>query len=188
MTEIRVHDSGPDARLVDSIVEIHVASSIENGQTIADFVAPYTLEKRRLIKKSWEDKLELCRPGGPDVLVTSFDRDAAGDEQLSGCVQLHMPPSESGPMRAFVQRLFVSPDFRRRGIATKLMRKLEDVALERGRWLVTLSTASPSPAHGFYPTLGYIEYGEIPNYIVHGETGELMGETCFYKDLRHIKK
>lgn len=29
-----------------------------------------------------------------------------------------------------------------------------------------------------------IQYGTLPNWVVHAETGELMDEICFYKDLR----
>ena len=64
----------------------------------------------------------------------AFNRDASGVQKLSGYVQLHMPISESGPFRAYVQKLFVSPDFRRLGIASKMMYKLEELALARGRW------------------------------------------------------
>lgn len=47
-----------------------------------------------------------------------------------------MLETETGKHRSEVGRLLVSPDFRKRGLARELMRVLEEVARERGRWMV----------------------------------------------------
>lgn len=60
--------------------------------------------------------------------------DGAAEEVLAGYVQLHMPDSESGPMRGHVQKLFVGTEFRRQGVARALMGRVEGVARGRGRW------------------------------------------------------
>jgi len=47
-----------------------------------------------------------------------------------------MPFSETGPFRGVVEKLLVSPTWREKGVARRLMGKLEDVAWQEGRWLI----------------------------------------------------
>ena len=56
-----------------------------------------------------------------------------------GVVMLSKPPSEKGPFRAWVEKLLVSPSFRRRGVARKLMKKLEELGKASGRTLLVSS-------------------------------------------------
>jgi GNAT superfamily N-acetyltransferase len=49
---------------------------------------------------------------------------------------LYMPVTETGPFRSEVEKLMVSPNHRFKGIARRLMAKLEDEAKARDRWLV----------------------------------------------------
>ena len=56
--------------------------------------------------------------------------------EVAGVVSLYMPETETGSHRSEVGRLLVSPEFRKRGLARGLMRVLEDVAREKGRWMV----------------------------------------------------
>jgi len=55
---------------------------------------------------------------------------------VAGIVMLSKPPSETGPFRGIVEKLLVSPSFRRRGVATTLMVVLEEVARAEGRPLL----------------------------------------------------
>ena len=63
---------------------------------------------------------------------------------VAGIVALSKPPSETGPFHGIVEKLLVSPSFRRRGVATALMMKLEEVASVEGRPLL-VSETFPSP-------------------------------------------
>lgn len=63
---------------------------------------------------------------------------------LMGVVTLSMPYSETGSFRGWVEKLLVSPKFRRRGAARALMGALEEEALRRGRTLL-VSLFPPSP-------------------------------------------
>ncbi|KAH0356440.1 hypothetical protein KCU81_g24, partial [Aureobasidium melanogenum] len=83
-----------------------------------------------------------------------------------------------------VEKLLVSPRYRRMGIAKRLMSKLEEVALLRGTTLLTLDTEAGSPAEGVYPRLGYTRLGLIPRYGLSPKDGRLVDEVFFYKDLR----
>ena len=171
-----LYNATTHAHLIPTITEIHIASTLDDGRTLADFRPPFTPTKRTTIERWWADR--LTRTHGPDhtdEVILAFCPDENGQEALAGYVQLHMPVDECGPFRAYVQKLFVSPDFRRRGVARALMARLEDVAMERGRWNLVrspccalgravadtaaqcLSTAKQSPARGIYPKFGYIE-------------------------------
>lgn len=59
-----------------------------------------------------------------------------------------MPDTETGKHRSEVGRLLVSPDFRKRGLARRLMGVLEEVARERGRWMVVSGHCSFNEWHG----------------------------------------
>lgn len=65
-----------------------------------------------------------------------FAPSLGGEDVLAGVVSLAMPDTETGSMRGQVERLLVSPDFRKRGLARAMMNILEDVAKEKGRWLL----------------------------------------------------
>lgn len=134
MTEIVLYEAQKHEHLIPSFVEVHIACTLENGQTLAYFRPPFTPARRDMMHKFWEERLALTKPGGSDEVVIAFNEDPQGEKKLSGFVQLHMPWSESGPFRGYVQTLCVSPDFRRLGIATKMMKKVDEVAKDKGRW------------------------------------------------------
>jgi ribosomal protein S18 acetylase RimI-like enzyme len=58
------------------------------------------------------------------------------EQEVIGYVCLLMPVTETGPFRGEVLKLMVSPDHRRKGVARRVMQKLEDVARGRERWLL----------------------------------------------------
>jgi GNAT superfamily N-acetyltransferase len=63
----------------------------------------------------------------------------------------------------FVDLLVVPEKLRRRGIGTSLMKKAEEIAVERscvGIWLYTGSFQAP----GFYEKLGYQPFGKLPDW------------------------
>lgn len=55
-----------------------------------------------------------------------------GAEEAAGVVMLGMPLSQMGPFRRYVEKLLVRPTWRKRGIARRLMERLEVVGKERG--------------------------------------------------------
>jgi len=80
-----------------------------------------------------------------------------GKEELAGYVMLAMPESETGPFRGGVEKLFVSPRWREKGVARRVMGMLEEVAKKEGRGLLMLGTTKGSPAEVIYPRLGYVK-------------------------------
>lgn len=59
--------------------------------------------------------------------------------ELAGVVSLGFPDTETGKHRSEVGRLLVSHEFRKRGVARRMMEELEVVARERGRWMMVSS-------------------------------------------------
>ena len=56
--------------------------------------------------------------------------------EVVGVVMLDMTAAETGPWRAEVEKYFVSPACRRRGIGRAIMEKIEEVARQRGTSLL----------------------------------------------------
>ena len=77
----------------------------------------------------------------------------------------------------------VHPDFRRMGIALKLIETLETFARERNRTLLTLDTRSGDMAEPLYQSLGYRIVGTIPGYSRDPIEDKLDSTTIMYKDI-----
>lgn len=96
---------------------------------------------------------------------------AEGDDDLLGYV-LFTP---SSPSHARVLSLAVSPDHRRRGVATRLMRGAFDVLRERGFDSLGLEVRiSNDPAQSLYDGLGFERVGVDEGYYDDGEDALLM--------------
>jgi ribosomal protein S18 acetylase RimI-like enzyme len=102
--------------------------------------------------------------------------------RVVGAVQLGLCMRPNGRHRAEVQKLMVHSEHRRRGIAAALMRAVETVALDDGRWLLFLDTETGSPAEALYARLGWSRVGTIPDYALTPD-GALGSTTLFFKRL-----
>jgi ribosomal protein S18 acetylase RimI-like enzyme len=91
---------------------------------------------------------------------------------------LDFPPNQ--PHRAEVAKLMTRTSHRGRGIATLLMRAVEAVAVERGRSLLVLDTATEGGAATLYERLGFTLTGEIPDYA-YKPHGGLTGTLIYWK-------
>ncbi|KAG6002002.1 hypothetical protein E4U21_003570 [Claviceps maximensis] len=109
--------------------------------------------------------------------------------QVLGIVELALSETETGSFRAEIEMLIVSPSYRRRGLATKLMRAAERAAEEHGKTLLTFSTTRDSVAEKYlYTQLGFKEFGQLPRYAITPMTGKYVDGVYFYKDLRPAGK
>ncbi|KAI1503906.1 acyl-CoA N-acyltransferase [Biscogniauxia marginata] len=170
------------AHLVPYIAALH-AACISHDQVIATFLPPLNHEK---LLAWWKDTIAEVKAGIRFISIL-LDESAPGSTpkgtELVGIVTLGMPPSETGSHRGFVEKLFVSPKYRRRGGARALMDHLEAEALKRGRKLLMLDTEAGSPAAQVYPRLGFTEIGMIPSYSI-SPAGGLRDELFYYKQLQ----
>ena len=103
--------------------------------------------------------------------------------QLLGVAQLSMCPLANAHHRGEVQGLMVHSQSRGRGIASRLMSRLECAALAQGRTLLVLDTPAGSQAEAVYAHLGWQRAGEVPDYDASAD-GQLHSTARYYKRLQ----
>jgi ribosomal protein S18 acetylase RimI-like enzyme len=96
---------------------------------------------------------------------------------VTGTVQLDVDTLPNQLHRATVSKLLVHTSSRRRGMGEALMAELERVALARGRWLLTLDTATGAAAR-LYERMGWCAAGTIPGYALNPDSS--LADTTFY--------
>lgn len=204
LSEPTLYVASQHKHLLNQFAALHI-HAIEQGDQLLRFRPPFTKgdEPDARVVAFWKQMFDEAESGSRLLLMQLASDGEHGEQRLAGCVMLVLPPAETGPFRAEVAVLIVHPDFRRRGIAKRMMVKLEDIGKERGRTLIVcriactdrvrglrlthdqfLDTMKGSNAEVFYQTLGYLRVGEIPRFGLHPTTGELVDEVFFYKDLR----
>lgn len=99
---------------------------------------------------------------------------------LAGTVTLALAAEQNQSHRADVTRLLVDPACRRRGLARRLMTRLEHEAHATGRTLLTLDTAAGEPAERLYRAMGWHVTGTVPGYELHPD-GTFSDTLFFWK-------
>ena len=102
---------------------------------------------------------------------------------IQGSVQLDLETRANGSHRAEAMKLFVHRRARRRGLAKALMTELEAVAQRLGRTLLVMDTRKGGEAEKMCESLGYVRYGEVPNYA-RSANGELHTTVFFFHQLK----
>lgn len=147
---------------------VHAGASI-------GFVMPHSLDDADAF---WRAKV---LPGVSAGTVALWIAEEAG--RVVGSVQLDCGTPQNQPHRAEARKLLVHPDFRRRGIAQKLMQALERHAGDIGRTLITLDTRTGDAAEPLYAALGFQIAGVIPGYCRDVFEDRLDSTTVMYKVL-----
>ena len=98
-----------------------------------------------------------------------------------GTVQVILTAAENQPHRGEVAKMLVRRSARRRGVAEALMRAAELAALQDGKTLLVLDTASDA-AERLYHRLGWQRVGVIPGYAL-WPGGGFVDTIIFYKRL-----
>ena len=119
-----------DSPLLNPIARLH-ATCITRDNLLATFLPPLSHDKILASWQAWSEQVAA----GSRVIVLQLSE--TGD--LAGVVSLSFPDTETGRHRSEVGRLLVSPEFRKRGLARGMRGGLEDVARERGRWMMVCS-------------------------------------------------
>ncbi|MEV4760500.1 GNAT family N-acetyltransferase [Micromonospora sp. NPDC049559] len=100
-------------------------------------------------------------PSGEDIAVFLVAVDTASGEAV-GCGALRRLDRDS----AEVKRMFVTPATRGSGVATRLLRALEEAAVARGWRTLRLETGTAQPdARRFYQREGYREIPLFGSYV-----------------------
>lgn len=155
---------GELARLLHAAV--HAGASI-------NFILPFPPEEAEAF---WTEK--VVGPAGRGGLLVLVAR---REGRIVGSVQLDTDTPPNQAHRAEVRKLMVHPDFRRQGIARRLMAAVEALAARRGRSLLTLDTRTGDTAEPLYASLGYQTAGIIPGYCRDTLSDRLDGATFMYK-------
>jgi len=148
---------------------------VQGGASVS-FVLPYTHDDAQAF---WRRKV---LPGVESEAVKLWV--ARVDGRVAGSVQLDVDTPPNQPHRAEVRKLLVHPDFRRLGIARRLMREVEDMARRLHRSLLTLDTRTGDSAEPLYASLGYQTVGVIPGFARDPlDPAKVDGTTIMYKQL-----
>lgn len=124
----------------------------------------------------WREVIDALREKRR-VLLAALDGDV-----VQGSVQLDLETRANGTHRAEAMKLFVHRRARRRGLAKALMSELESAARQLGRTLLMMDTRKGGEAEKMCESLGYIRYGEVPNYAC-SKNGQLHTTVFFYRQL-----
>jgi len=103
---------------------------------------------------------------GERIVLGAMDGD-----RLLGTVTLLLDFPENQPHRCEIAKMMTHPAHRHRGVATRLLQEAERLALELGKTLVVLDTASDGGAAGFYERHGYTHAGTIPDFALKPQGG-----------------
>lgn len=128
----RTFDPDRDQQLISQLAQIHY-DCIEQDHAMLGFMPPLHMQD---IIRYWEGCVDDVRHGVRDIIVQTYQNNSRSNEEVVGVVGLWKPVSGTGPFRAEVHRLLVSPAHRYKGVARMLMLKLEEVAKQKDRWLL----------------------------------------------------
>lgn len=98
---------------------------------------------------------------------------AATDNQIAGVLILHL----AGPLNGYIQILAVHPDWRRRGLGTRLMRFAEERIFRQSPNVFLCVSGFNERAQAFYERLGYQRVGELPDFLVQGQAEIILRKT-----------
>ena len=169
---ITVRRIGADdaAACVPPLAEL-LKDCVDGGASVS-FMHPMTVEKAL---RFWRSVAEGVARGERALLVAEN-----GDGRIVGTVQLILAQPENQPHRADVAKMLVHRGARRRGVAGRLMERVETVARDEGKTLLVLDTVSGSDAERVYLRAGWERVGEIPDYALMPD-GPFCPTTIFYK-------
>ncbi len=146
---------------------------VEGGASVS-FMLPIARAKA---EGFWRSMAASVARGERVVLAAE---DAAG--AIVGTVQVIWAQPENQPHRGDLAKMLVHRRARRRGIGAALLVAAEHSALDAGKTLLVLDTASDD-AERLYVRLGWQRCGEIPHYALWPD-GAPCSTTVYFKFLR----
>jgi GNAT superfamily N-acetyltransferase len=169
---VKIRTAGPEPGLARALADVLI-DCVEGGASVT-FMMP--LEPQRA-EDFWIAALASAARGERVVLVA--EEGDTGD--VVGTVQVILAAPENQPHRGEITKMLVHRRARRRGVAEALMRAAEVAALEAGKSLLVLDTAS-GDAERVYQRLGWQRVGTIPAYAL-WPNGGFVDTIVFYKQL-----
>jgi len=169
MSGIEITALSASPRIREMLSEIIIGVVAEGGSV--SFMHPLAPEAADAF---WDAALAAAGRG-ERIVLGAWD-----GEVLAGTVTLLLECPPNQPHRAEIAKLMIRPSCRGRGVAAALMRAAEALAVDRGRTLLVLDTATDGGASGLYEGLGFIFAGEIPDYALKPHGG-LTGTRIYWK-------
>jgi GNAT superfamily N-acetyltransferase len=146
---------------------------VEGGASVS-FMWPMTRDKALTY---WRG-VAASAASGERIVLAAYD----AAETIVGTVQVVFAQPENQPHRADIAKMLVHRRARRLGVGAALLVAAERHALDSGKSLLVLDTASPD-AERLYARQGWQLCGRIPDYALMPD-GTLCATTVFYKSLR----
>ena len=171
MPDVDIRPLGSSPAIVSTLSEILVEVVAHGGSV--SFMHPLAPEAARAF---WDGALAAAGRG-ERVVLGAWD-----GEVLAGTATLLLDCPPNQPHRAEIAKLMTRVSHRGRGVAAALMRKAEALAVQHGRTLLVLDTATEGGASGLYEGLGYVLAGTIPDYAFKPHGG-LTGTMIYWKQL-----
>jgi ribosomal protein S18 acetylase RimI-like enzyme len=169
MADIDIKPLGPSPAIRAMLSELLI-EAVANGGSVS-FMDPLPVETA---DKFWDSALAAAARGDR-IILGAFDGDL-----LVGTLTLVLDLSQNQPHRAELVKMITRISHRGRGVATALLRKIEKMAVEQGRMLLVLDTASDGGAAPLYESVGFKLAGEIPDYAFKPQGG-LTGTLIYWK-------
>jgi GNAT superfamily N-acetyltransferase len=144
---------------------------VEGGDSVG-FMDPLPL---RRAEEFWRGIAASAERGERALLVAEDERG------IIGTVHLVLAQPENQPHRADLSKMLVHRRARRRGVGAALLAAAEQVAIDEGRTLLVLDTAS-ADAERLYARAGWIRVGVIPGFALMPD-GAPCPTTLFYREL-----
>jgi GNAT superfamily N-acetyltransferase len=158
-------------RELDGLCDVLI-DCVEGGDSIG-FMLPITRSKAEAY---WRGAAESAARGERVILLA---RDSV--QSVIGTVSVVWAQPENQPHRADIAKMQVHRSARRKGVGAALLNTAERVALEAGKTLLVLDTAS-ADAERLYARHQWVRSGVIPNYALMPD-GPYCSTTVFYKSL-----
>jgi GNAT superfamily N-acetyltransferase len=146
---------------------------VEGGASVS-FMLPMTRAKAHAFWRGMAASVAR----GERLLLAAEDVDGT----IVGTVQVIVSQPENQPHRGDLAKMLVHRRARRRGVGAALLAAAERAALEQGKTLLVLDTAS-GEAERLYARQGWQRCGQIPNYALMPD-GLPCATTFFFKLLQ----
>jgi GNAT superfamily N-acetyltransferase len=172
MSDVVVRRATADPAHVVALAEILV-DCVEDGASVG-FMLPLA---QQTAEEFWVRTLDSAARGERIIFVAEESSTGA----LLGTVHVILTAPQNQPHRGEISKMLVRPSARRGGIADALMRAAEQAAIEAGKTLLVLDTAS-AQAERLYERRGWHRAGVIPRYAL-WPSGGYVDAVFFYKDL-----
>jgi ribosomal protein S18 acetylase RimI-like enzyme len=149
-----------------------LADCVAGGASVS-YLEPFEHEDALAAFRDWAAEVER----GRRVILAAFD-----GSKLVGTVQLILAVPPNQPHRGEIAKLLVHRSARRRGVAQRLMERVEVEARAEGKTLLVLDTVTGDAAERLYQGLGWTTVGVIPGYALYPD-GRPCDTTVFFKAL-----